>query len=67
LTQENRLDARESARIQASGDDDEAFALLRDISERARQKRRQTPPGGAGPNLSQRARGYRANTVLLTR
>jgi DNA primase len=67
LTQENRLDARESARVQASGDDDEAFALLRDISERARQKRRQTPPGGAGPVLASERVGYRANTVLLTR
>jgi DNA primase len=48
LTQEIRLDARESARVQASGDDDEAFALLREISERARQKRRSPPPTG-GP------------------
>ncbi len=51
LTQENRLDARESARVQASGDDDEAFALLRDISERARLKRRSSPASG-GPGAS---------------
>ncbi|HEU4408243.1 MAG TPA: toprim domain-containing protein, partial [Polyangiaceae bacterium] len=48
LTQENRLDARETARVGASGADDEAFALLRDISERARLKRQRSPSSG-GP------------------
>jgi hypothetical protein len=58
LTQENRLDARESARVEATGDDAEAFALLRDISERARLKRRRGPSGGGpGPNLTNDARG----------
>lgn len=48
LTQENRLDARETVQMRATGDDDEAFARLRDISERARLKHRRAPPGG-GP------------------